>query len=250
VKLAGRVALVTGASGGLGSVIALGLAAQGADVALLDVAESDGLATVAGEVERGGRRALRLTADVRDVAAVRTAVDAAHAHFGRLDVVVNAAGVMPSVPFLELEEDDWDRTLDVNVKGTCFVAQAAARHMAAAGYGRIVNVASTRQEQAWPGAAAYCASKAGVWMLTRVMALELAPLGIRVNAISPGTIETDLNRHALADPQYRAARLAQIPAGRLGTPEDLVAAVVLLSSEDAGFIVGASLMIDGGQTIW
>jgi NAD(P)-dependent dehydrogenase (short-subunit alcohol dehydrogenase family) len=251
VSLAGRTALVTGAAGGLGGAISLGLARAGASLALHDRAAGPQLDAIVADAQSVGAAGVHaLAADLRDAAQVTAMVDEGARLMGGLDVLVNCAGVMPLVPALELTEQVWDETIETNLKGPFVAAQAAARIMAAAGGGRIVNVTSTRQEQAAPGSAAYCASKAGLWMLTRVLALELAPLGIRVNAVAPGTIETPLNSERLSDPAVRAERVERIPAGRIGRPEDVVSAVLLLASDDADFITGASLMIDGGQTIW
>ena len=169
-----------------------------------------------------------------------------------IDLLVNNAGVLKRTPFLELEEAEWDWVLNINLKGYFLVGQAVARRMAARGAeGAIVNVSSAGQAVASPSLAHYCVSKAGVEMLTKQMALELAPHRIRVNAISPGLIETDMNRQDIADPAFRERRMARIPLKEIGAPEDLVAAVVFLASnQEARLITGASLFIDGGQTIW
>lgn len=249
MKLCNRVALVTGASGGLGSAIALGLSSEGASVALHSRDEAS-VADLCARIIDGGGHAVPVTGDVRQPAQVDAMVSRAVQELGGLDILVNNAGVMNTSPFLQLRPEEWDVVIDTNLKGYFLVGQRAAREMVARGYGRIINVSSTRQVQAWPGSVAYCASKGGIAMLTRVMALELAPHGVRVNSIAPGTFLTDLNREYLADEEFQAKRIATIPAGRLGVAEDLVAATVLLASEEADFIVGASLMIDGGQTLW
>jgi NAD(P)-dependent dehydrogenase (short-subunit alcohol dehydrogenase family) len=244
-----QVALVTGASGGLGGAIAVGLANAGADVACHFQHDSDAADLVAARVRQTGQRAITIGADVTCTAEVAEMVALVVKDLGRLDILVNNAGVMDTSPFFDLDEDRWDTVIDTNLKGYFLVGQAAARVMVRAGYGRIVNVSSTRQEQAHEGNTAYAVSKGGIWMLNRVMALELAEHGIRVNSVAPGTIETDLNRDYLSDPAFRNHRISSIPVGRLGVPEDVVAAVVLLASREADFITGASLTIDGGQTI-
>ena len=250
MKLKGKCALVTGASRGLGRAIALGLAREGARVGVhYRGAEAEAEAVVA-QIEAMGGEAAAFEADVRDKAQVEAMFQRFLERFGQLDILVNNAGVMFNTPFVDLPEEEWDLVMDTNVKGYFLCGQQAARHMVPRRTGRIINVSSTRQEQAWPGNAHYCASKGAIYMLTRVMALELGPHGIRVNSISPGTIETDLNRHILADPEFRRNRIARIPVGRLGVPEDVVGAVVFLASDEADFVNGAFLMIDGGQTIW
>lgn len=250
VKLRGRTALVTGASGSIGSAIALAFAREGADVACHYSRDVDAAKGLAKEIEALGRRALVVKADVRLQAEAQALVHAVTEAWGRLDILVNNAGIMSTTPFLELSETEWDAVINTNLKGYFLVGQAAARVMVEQGHGRIVNVSSARQEQAWPNNSVYCVAKGGIWMLNRTMALELVQHGVRVNSVAPGTIETDMNRAYLADPVSREKRLAWIPAGRFGTPTDIVDAVVLLASDAADFMVGATLVIDGGQTIW
>jgi NAD(P)-dependent dehydrogenase (short-subunit alcohol dehydrogenase family) len=249
--LAGARVLLTGAGGGLGRAIASGLAGAGAALALHErPGAEEQLQSALEDARAQGARVLGLSADLADSDQVAPLVEDAAAGLDGLDVLVNCAGVMPLVDALDLPLETWERTLAINLTAPMLTAQAAAPVMAATGGGRIVNVTSTRQQQAARGAAAYCASKAGLMMLTRVLALELAPLGIRVNAVAPGTIETPLNAERLAEPSARLQALERIPAGRLGAPEDLVSVVLLLASAQADFITGASFMIDGGQTIW
>jgi NAD(P)-dependent dehydrogenase (short-subunit alcohol dehydrogenase family) len=249
MKLRDKTALITGAFGGLGAAIARGLAAEGASVALHG-RDTSAVTALRDQIVAGGGRAVSVTGDVRDPGQVDAMVTLAVDELGSVDILINNAGVMSTASFLELSVDEWDKVLETNLRGYFLVGQRVAREMAARSYGRIVNISSTRQVQAWPGSTAYCASKGGIAMLTRVMALELASHGIRVNSIAPGTFLTDLNREYLSDPDFQAKRIATIPAGRLGVPDDLVAAAILLSSDEADFIVGASLMIDGGQTLW
>jgi NAD(P)-dependent dehydrogenase (short-subunit alcohol dehydrogenase family) len=250
MRLAGRTALVTGASGGLGDAIGRGLAREGADVACHYSRDAEGAKNLVRAIEGLGRRAIAVQADVRAAAQAERLVGEVIAAWGRLDILVNNAGIMNSTPFIELSESEWDAVIDTNLKGYFLVGQAAARAMVPRGYGRIVNVSSARQEQGWPGNSVYCAAKGGIWMLNRVMALELVKHGIRVNSIAPGTIETDMNRDYLTDPVTGPQRLAWIPAGRFGVPEDVVEAVILLASDAADFMVGTTLVIDGGQTVW
>ena len=171
---------------------------------------------------------------------------------GGLDILVNNAGILNRTPFLEIDEEEWDAIQGVNLKGYFLVGQAVARRMVEAGTaGALVNVSSAGQAVAAPNLTHYCVSKAGVEMLTKQMALELAPHGIRVNAIAPGLIETDLNRADIARHEFRERRLARIPLGEIGVPDDVVGAVVYLASnEEARLVTGASLFVDAGQTIW
>lgn len=247
--LEGRRALVTGASGGLGSAIAVGLARAGASVAVHARDEAAGEA-VRDSIRAEGGTAELVTGDVTRSADVASVVEATVTCLGGLDILVNNAGIMTTTPFLDLDESEWRRVIDTNLTGYFLVGQAAARHMVGEGRGSIVNVSSTRQVQAWPGSLPYASSKGGIAMLTRSMALELAPHGVRVNSIAPGTFVTDMNRGYLTDPEFRSRRIATIPAGRYGETEEVVQAVVYLASDSASFVIGASLAIDGGQTIW
>ena len=252
MRLQGKRALVTGGSRGIGRALALGIAAEGADVVVGYHAHSDAAQDVADAVRALGRRATAVQGDTATRDGAEAVVEAADAFLGGIDLLVNNAGVLKRTPFLELDEAEWDWVLNTNLKGYFLVGQAAARRMAARGAeGAIVNVSSAGQAVAAPNLAHYCVSKAGVEMLTKQMALELAPHRIRVNAISPGLIETDMNREDIADPAFRERRMARIPLKEIGAPEDLVSAVIFLASnQEARLVTGASLFIDGGQTIW
>ncbi|HET8631491.1 MAG TPA: 3-oxoacyl-ACP reductase family protein [Thermomicrobiales bacterium] len=250
MKLAGKVALVTGGGRGNGRAIALGLAREGADVAVNYVAHPDAAQDAAREIEGLGRRGAAIQANTADAGEVARLVAEVAERFGHVDILVNNAGVLTRTPFLEIGEDEWDRILDVNLKGYFLVGQAVARRMVAqGGGGHIINVSSGNQFNASPNLAHYCASKGGVGMLTKTMALELAPHGIRVNAIAPGLIETDMNRRDIARDDFREARLARIPLRTIGRPEDLVGVAVLLASDDARLITGATFSVDGGSTL-
>ena len=188
--------------------------------------------------------------DTAAAADARRIVAETVAAFGRLDILVNNAGVLRRTPFLDIPEEEWDRLLDTNLKGAFLVGQAAARQMVAQGEGgQIINISSLNQFNAGMNVAHYCVSKAGVGMLTKTMALELAQHNIRVNAIAPGLIETDMNRHDIARPEFREGRLARIPLKLIGRPDDLVAIAVLLASDDARLITGATFNVDGGALI-
>jgi NAD(P)-dependent dehydrogenase (short-subunit alcohol dehydrogenase family) len=250
MKLPAKTALVTGGGRGNGRAIALGLAREGADVAIGCVGHPDAAREVADEIAALGRRSVVVQGDTASAADARRIVAETVAAFGRLDILVNNAGVLRRTPFLDIPEEEWDWLLDTNLKGAFLVGQAAARQMVAQGEGgHIVNISSLNQFNAGMNVAHYCVSKAGVGMLTKTMALELAQHNIRVNAIAPGLIETDMNRQDIARPEFREGRLARIPLKLIGRPDDLVAIAVLLASDDARLITGATFSVDGGAAI-
>jgi glucose 1-dehydrogenase len=249
-KLDNKVAVVTGASKGLGRAIAMGLAKEGAEILINYNSSKSHAEDVLREIESLGSSGLIFQADTRDKGQINDMMSAAVEKWGKIDILVNNAGLMYNTPFLEIEESEWDKLMETNVRGYFLCGQAAGKIMSKQNSGKIINISSTRQVQSWPGNAHYCASKGAIYMLTRVMALELGPMGIQVNSIAPGTIETDLNKETLRDEKFRTERLGRIPVRRLGYPEDLQGATVLLASTESDFINGASLMIDGGQTIW
>ncbi|MGI5916291.1 MAG: SDR family NAD(P)-dependent oxidoreductase [Anaerolineae bacterium] len=246
--LHGKVALVTGASRGIGQAMAVGLAEAGADVAGVSRGTCD---DTAAQIEALGRRFMHLPCDLAEasVTDLEALVEAVVRHFGRLDILVNAAGTTKRHPVLEYPEDDWDMVVQVNLKSLMFLSQAAARHMDAHGGGKIVNVASALSFQGGILASPYAASKHGVVGVTRAMANELAGRGINVNAIAPGYILTDMTAPLAADTERGPAILGRIPAGRWGTPEDLKGAVVFLSSAAADYCHGAVLPVDGAWLI-
>jgi NAD(P)-dependent dehydrogenase (short-subunit alcohol dehydrogenase family) len=240
-SLAGRRAIVTGASRGIGAALAVGLARFGADVAICarEVAALDGCRSA---IEAAGRNAVAFALDVRATAAIDPAIDRAVAALGGLDILVNNAGIEQVSPSLEVDEALWDRIVDTNLKGAFFCAQAAARRMAA---GAIVNVCSLTSGVGVPTAVPYGASKSGLLGMTRALAAEWAP-GIRVNALGPGYFRTDLTEVFYQDPAWCAAMLEKIPAGRFGALEDLVGATVFLCSDASRYVTGQLLYIDGG----
>jgi 3-oxoacyl-[acyl-carrier protein] reductase len=249
-RLAGKTALVTGGSRGIGRAIALALARAGADVAVNYRERADAAAAVAAAIAALGRRSLTLQADVTQRPAVEAMIEQLYAAWGRLDVLVNNAGVLRRTPFLEIADAEWDWMLAVNLRAYFVVGQTVARRMVAQRGGVIVNVSSVGQRLAGRGLAHYCVAKAGVGMLTQAMALELAPHNIRVNAVCPGTVLTDLNRADAARPEWLEAQLARLALPRLGTPEDVAGAVVFLASDEARLAVGTSLYLDSGRSIW
>lgn len=246
--LDGRVALVTGAARGIGRAVALAMANAGADVALglRDGASASDLQT---EIEALGRRALRVPMDVRDLAQVSSAVATVVGSLGRLDILVNNAGLGPANPAESVTEADFDLTMDVNVKGAFFAAQAAGRVMIEQGFGRIVSLSSQAGFVALPTESVYCMSKAAVAHMTRCLAVEWGRHGVTVNAVAPTFVETDGTAPDLADPHFRADVLERI-AGlhRVGMPMEVAGAVVFLASPAAAMITGTTLLVDGGWT--
>ena len=243
----GRAALVTGASRGIGRAIALGLAEAGFDIVLNDVARQDGeLRSVKAEVEAHGRRCSVATADVSRKAEVRTMVAGAIAAAGRIDALVNNAGILISNSVEELEEEQWDAVLDVNAKGTFLVTQALLPHMRERRYGRIVNIASIGGKHGAPLQAHYSASKAAVMGFTRVLAQEVGPHGITANCVCPGIIVTEMGRTNLADQANVDKWVGVTALRRLGQPEDIAGPVAFLASDAAAFVTGQTLNVCGG----
>lgn len=246
--LTGQVALVTGAARGLGRSIALAIANAGADVALGLRVESSGQGLV-NEIREMGRRAIGVQMDVRNLEQVTEGVATTVAEFGRIDILVNNAGLGPSNPAIDATESDFDLTFDVNVKGTFFASQAAARFMVQKRYGRIINLSSQAGFVALPTESIYCASKAAISHLTKCLAVEWGQDNITVNSVAPTFIETPGTEAALADQDFRAdveERIAGLH--RIGRPEDVTGAVVFLASPAAALVTGTTLMVDGGWT--
>jgi len=272
----GRVALVTGAARrrGIGRATALRLASEGADVACLDiarpydefaaypVASADELDEVVAEIEKLGRRAVAVQADVSSWDEVHAAVTKAADALGTIDLCANVAGGagfgMGAGPLLQIGEAEWDKVLDVNLKGTWMVSRACAEKMMVGGRGgRIVNVSSQAGKRGFPMLGAYCAAKAGVILLTQVLAAELGPMGITVNAVCPGTVDTDLlNKDHQMENMVTALGTTwdewiarEIPLGRVQQPADVAAAIAFLMSDDGSYITGEALNVSGGQTM-
>lgn len=243
--LHGRIALVTGASRGIGAAIAAALAKAGADVAVTARRVEDLTAAVSA-IEAAGRRALPLALDVTDMAAMPETFLAIEAHFGGLDILVNNAGTEEVRPSLEVDEALWDKIIDTNLKGAFFAAQGAGRLMAKRGGGSILNLCSVTSFVGIPTAVPYGASKTGLLGMTRALAAEWAPLGIRVNAIAPGYFRTAMTDAFYADAAWEAGMQAKIPMGRFGAMSDLGDVAVFLASSASGYVTGQCLTVDGG----
>ena len=246
-RLAGRAAIVTGAASGIGRAIAERFAAEGAAVLIADVQRDAGEA-VAAAIRAGGGRAELVGTDVTAETEVRAMVDAAVARFGRLDILVNNAGIGRFVPFEQLEPGEWDRIFAVNLRAAYLACRAAMPHLKGSGHGAILNLSSQSGLQGQPMNEAYCASKAGVILFTRSLARELAPDGVRVNCICPGGTETALLRAFRRTITTVESAPASPPLGRFARPEEIAAAALFLVSDDASYVTGVALPVDGGAT--
>ncbi len=245
--LADQVAVVVGA-GGLGSAIACALADHGARLAIAD-RDIEAAKRLAQSCLRPGRPGpIALVLDITNPAQARAAVQAVEQTTGKIDILVNAAGIQIGKPALEYTPPEWRQILDINLSGVFYITQAVGAGMVTRGYGRVLTIASVSSLLGHPNHAPYAASKGGVALLTKVLATEWAPHGVTVNAIGPTYIETALNAPELAQPGVRDGIVSRIPMGRLGRPEDLVAAAVFLCSESARFVTGQTLYVDGGRT--
>jgi 2-deoxy-D-gluconate 3-dehydrogenase len=249
-RLDNQVALITGATGALGTAMAHAFAGAGAHVALADLParREDGERLAAELGERHQARAAFFPLDVTDLPGIEAAFDVAEASLGPVDVAVANAGINIRKPALEVTEEDWDRVLDVDLKGVFFTCQAAGRRMVPRRRGSVVSIASQNGVIGYYDRAAYCAAKGGVVNLTRVLALEWAASGVRVNAVGPTFVETPLTETMLANPAAREDVLRRIPLGRLGTPEEIANAVLFLASPAASLVTGICLLADGGWT--
>ncbi|MGA3335302.1 MAG: glucose 1-dehydrogenase [Terracidiphilus sp.] len=244
-SLEGKTAVVTGGTSGIGRAIAIGLAEAGADVVATGRRQQQ-MEEVAAEIEARGRKTLRQTTDVCDRASLERLLAAMLEKFGKVDILVNCAGIAKRTPTLEASEDEWSDILNTNLIGTLRTCQIFGRPMLERGYGRIINIVSLTSFVAFTEVAAYAASKAALASLTRSLAVEWSKKGVMVNAIAPGVYRTDINAKLLDSTPRGQEILMRTPMGRYGQPEELVGAAILLASDGASFIAGEVLVVDGG----
>jgi glucose 1-dehydrogenase len=246
-RLQGKVAIVTGASSGIGQGIAKRLGCEGAKVIVDYVGTPDGAEDTERAIEQAGGEGKIVQADVTRDEDICKLVESAWSNFGSADILVNNAGMEKKSAFWDTPEADYDKVMAVNLRGPFFLTQAFVRRLRDAKKpGRIVNISSVHEDMAFPGFATYCCSKGGMRMLMRDLAVEVGPLGITVNNVAPGAIATPINKSLLEDKPKLNALLANIPLGRLGTPDDVAGLVAFLASNDASYITGSTFVIDGG----
>ncbi len=247
MSLQGKAAIVTGGNSGIGQAIVLGLARAGAAVVINYVAHPEATAALVQQIAGFGGKAEGFEADISRVDRLQALVDAAVARFGRLDIMVNNAGVETRTSVLDATEEQFDRTLAVNLKGAFFGTQRAARRMVAQGTGgAIINISSVHEDWPKPGSTAYCVSKGGMRMLTRTAGVELAPHGIRVVGVGPGAVGTPMNLALMQNPQLLAKLSGAIPLGRLAAPEEIASLVVFLAGDGAAYLTATTVFADGG----
>jgi glucose 1-dehydrogenase len=257
MKLEGKVALVTGSSQGIGQAVVLRLAQEGANVVINYRSHPEGAEETLSKVEAIGGKCYMaqcphphghtIQADLGNVEDVRQLISESVQHFGKLDILVNNAGIEKHAPFWEVTEADYDAVMNVNLKGVFFATQTFVQHlMATQRTGKIINISSVHEELPFPNFTAYCASKGGMKMMTRNLAVELGALGITINNVAPGAIETPINTKLLNDPVKLGVLLKNIPLGRLGQPGDVASLVAFLASADADYVTGSTFFVDGG----
>jgi len=251
IRLAGRRALVTGANSGIGRAIALALAEAGASVAINYVVHPEAAQAVAQEIQSKGARSLPLQADISDPQAVQAMFQEVENAWGGVDILVNNAGIDgPRALSWEIDLHAWRKVLEINLFGAFCCAQAALKGMVSRKQGVILNITSVHERIPWEGYSAYTASKAGLSMLTKTLAQEAAPYGVRVLALAPGAIKTPINRSVWDDPKGLADLLTKIPLGRMGEPEEIARMAVVLTSEAASYLTGTTVFVDGGMILY
>jgi glucose 1-dehydrogenase len=249
MKLEGKTALITGGSQGIGQGIAFRLAEEGADIAIDYVGSSQSADATVAQIQKRGRRALAVEADISSVDHIHAMLKQAIDFFGGVDMLINNAGVEKHASIWEATEHDYDLVLTINLKGAFFASQAFVQHrMAVKKPGKIINISSVHEELPFPHFTSYCASKGGMKMMMRNLSIELAPYGITVNNIAPGAIETPINTALLNDPSKLKALLDNIPLARLGQVSDVAGVAAFLASSDADYITGTTIVVDGGLT--
>lgn len=247
MKLEGKVALVTGSSQGIGQAIAVRLAEEGADIVIDYRSHPEGAQETLTKVEATGRKGIIVKADLGVVSDVRQMIAEGIKQLGKLDILVNNAGLEKNADFWEVTEEDYDGVINVNLKGVFFATQAIVQHLIETKRtGKIINISSVHEELPFPHFTSYCVSKGGVKMMMRNLAVELGPLGITINNVAPGAIETPINTKLMNDPEKLGALLQNIPLGRLGKPNDVASMVAFLASSDADYITGTTFFVDGG----
>jgi glucose 1-dehydrogenase len=247
MKLAGKVALVTGSAQGIGKGVAIRLAQEGADIIIDDRADDSRAEETLAEIIALGRRAMIFAGDIANHTDDARMVEEGVKQMGQIDILVNNAGVERNASFLDITESDYDFVLGINLKGTFFATQAFVRHLRETSRpGRVINISSVHEELPFPHFTTYCTSKGGLKMMMRNLAVELAQFGITVNNVAPGAIETPINTRLLNSPELLRALLANIPLGKLGKPEDVAGMVAFLAGPDAGYVTGTTMIVDGG----
>jgi glucose 1-dehydrogenase len=246
-RLAGKVAIITGSASGIGQGIALRFASEGASVVIDYRGSADQAEATRAQIEAAGGKAITLQADVAKIAETERLVDETWKQLGGCDILVNNAGVEKHAAFLDVTEADYDMVLDINLKGAFFLTQAFVKRLSQAKLpGSVINISSVHEDMVFPNFSTYCASKGGMRMVMRDLAVELGPLNIRVNNIAPGAINTPINTALLEDKPKLDALLNSIPLGRLGKPEDVAGMALFLASEDGAYVTGSTFVIDGG----
>ncbi len=247
MRLSGKNALVTGSDQGIGQGIALRLAEEGADVAVNYRKNHDGAEATCAQIRQMGRRTAAVQADVGTIADARRVVEDAIAALGSIDILVNNAGIEKNASFVDVTEEDYREVIDVGMSGPFFCTQSFARHRRdVKGPGKVINISSVHEELPFPHFTAYCMAKGGLKMMMRNLSIELAPMGITINNVAPGAIQTPINEKLLHDPKLLDPLLANIPLKRLGQPTDVAGVVAFLASADADYITGTTIVVDGG----